>query len=80
MAYPITPMSKGAVYGRLTLTGRRGIYHKPSGESRATWECLCQCGESKFVPGNHLRRGLTRSCGCLARENAAQLKAWRNGS
>jgi len=29
------------------------------------WNCVCDCGNKKTVPGNDLRRGGTKSCGCL---------------
>lgn len=32
---------------------------------RALWECVCKCGRHCIVKGTNLRRGLTRSCGCL---------------
>ena len=32
------------------------------------WICKCDCGKTKSIDLNHLRRGLTRSCGCLSRE------------
>jgi hypothetical protein len=32
------------------------------------WLCRCDCGVEKIVRGNHLRRGLIKSCGCLNRE------------
>jgi hypothetical protein len=32
-------------------------------------ECVCDCGEVTYVRLNDLRRGQTRSCGCLAREH-----------
>lgn len=31
----------------------------------ARWDCLCDCGNEINVSGNHLKQGLTRSCGCL---------------
>lgn len=30
----------------------------------AVWKCLCSCGNETLVPGNSLRSGLTKSCGC----------------
>lgn len=35
---------------------------------KRTWLCLCDCGEQKIVSQELLRRGETKSCGCLRRE------------
>ena len=32
------------------------------------WLCICDCGQSKILDGRSLRRGETRSCGCLRLE------------
>src|ERR1700674_3702590 len=32
------------------------------------WECLCDCGTVKAVLGSALRRGETKSCGCLRKD------------
>lgn len=32
------------------------------------WKCLCICGNTKVISGSHLRRNLTKSCGCLRDE------------
>jgi hypothetical protein len=36
--------------------------------SRCLWECRCDCGTVRQIDGHSLRRGRTRSCGCLRRE------------
>lgn len=41
-------------------------------QGRAVWRCSCICGASKHVPARHLVSGRIRSCGCLAREVAAE--------
>ena len=34
----------------------------------AQWDCVCDCGSKKTVAAHSLKRGLTRSCGCLYRQ------------
>lgn len=58
----------GKVYGRLTVLSR--VAHQPT--AHAYWLCKCECGTLKMIPGGHLRRGTTRSCGCY---NMEQLRA-----
>lgn len=57
----------GSKWGRLTVIRRIDL--------TATWECLCDCGNTCIVKGKDLRREHTRSCGCLAQETSA-----KNGS
>ena len=59
----------------VSMTGRRfgrwqvvSFSHLGSGGAR--WLCLCDCGTSMVVNGSNLRRGLTKSCGCLKVETA----------
>lgn len=33
------------------------------------WKVRCQCGKELIVLGNNLRRGHSRSCGCIEKEN-----------
>lgn len=54
----------GERYGRLVVVGEAERTHK----GRAQWACLCDCGETKIVTSENLRRGSTQSCGCLGAE------------
>ena len=38
------------------------------GEKNSKWLCLCECGEETEVFLNGLRRGTTKSCGCISIE------------
>src|SRR5882672_6509481 len=51
----------GMRFGRLTVISRSN--------GRSMWLCICDCGNNKAVRTDHLKRGATRSCGCLGREN-----------
>lgn len=51
----------GQRFGRLTVIGCTG--HKQNGNY--TWNCVCDCGKEVVIKSDHLRRGDTRSCGCI---------------
>ena len=51
-------------YGRLTVLKRA----KNTKSGMATWLCKCSCGNFIITTGARLRRGETRSCGCLQSE------------
>ena len=55
----------GRTFARLTV-----LHMAPAngGSSRAV--CRCECGTRVVVRSYHLLRDLTRSCGCLRREQA----------
>jgi hypothetical protein len=55
---------RGQRFGRLVVTAYAGRGR----DYRGRWRCGCACGGTAVVDGNSLRRGLTRSCGCLRRE------------
>lgn len=40
-------------------------------ESGTYWKCLCDCGNVVSVSGHNLKKGLTKSCGCLHKEIVA---------
>lgn len=54
----------GNVYERLTVLKYAGKNEK----GVHCWKCQCKCGNVVVVRGDALRYGLTRSCGCLAKE------------
>lgn len=35
--------------------------------------CKCDCGKEKIIFGNSIYRGMTKSCGCYAKENAKNI-------
>ncbi len=41
--------------------------------------CKCSCGNETIVEGNNLRRGTTKSCGCLSYDHKINQKGSRNG-
>jgi len=46
---------------------------KPTEERRhgiVLWECKCDCGNTAYVLKTSLKKGATRSCGCLHQESA----------
>lgn len=63
----------GRRFGRLLVLRREGSYYSDEGvHSCPTWRCRCDCGREVVVHGTNLRRGASRSCGCLQRELAAE--------
>ena len=58
-------------FGRLLVLHE--VIQRPKGG--AWWVCLCDCGEVRPIRAKGLRKGTTRSCGCLRREVAAGLRA-----
>ena len=58
----------GQKFGRLTVEYKAGKDSR--GES--IWHCVCECGNTKDVLSSNLRKGATRSCGCLQKERAGK--------
>jgi len=58
------PDLTGSVFGRLTVI-EKGV---PNRFGQSQWVCVCDCGTIKTVDSNCLRRGLTKSCGCIRTE------------
>jgi hypothetical protein len=51
----------GLTFGRLIVETR--VESRKRGVAR--WQCRCSCGTIKEINGPELRRGSTKSCGCL---------------
>jgi hypothetical protein len=64
---------KGIRYGRLLAIRPVGV----SG-SQVVWEFKCDCGNTVQIKGATVRRGGSKSCGCLRRELTAALH-YRHG-
>ena len=67
----------GKTYNRLT------VIEPAEGKAygHAVWLCSCECGNPNpvAVVGNNLRRGRTKSCGCLLREHSARIGRMSKG-
>jgi hypothetical protein len=62
-------------FGRLTVLGRGS---NPYGNGSAFWRCRCDCGTETIVAGYALRKGASRSCGCLRREVTRDRNRYRS--
>jgi len=57
----------GKTFGRLKVLREHGRIKNGCGHL-FTWECECECGNIVVAAGSHLKRGTTKSCGCLCIE------------
>ena len=58
----------GMKFGRWLVLEQAEDHIEPSGNHCAQWLCLCDCGTKKIINGYVLRRGVSKSCGCLSQE------------
>ncbi len=56
----------GLVFDKLTVSHQQP---KRNENGELVWLCKCECGTEIYVRGYCLRRGQTKSCGCLRGEN-----------
>lgn len=54
----------GNKYGRLTVLGLAERHIKFKNKD-SYWLCQCACGKEKIINAGALKRGVTKSCGCL---------------
>lgn len=76
----------GQPFGRLTVISFAGT----ANNGEATWLCKCSCGNTSTHKSYYLRKGTTKSCGCLRDESrithghtigkrdTATYKTWEN--
>jgi len=60
----------GRIFGRLTVIAPDDTKNGPE----KWWLCQCQCGKQHSVRGYSLRKGFTRSCGCIEQEHSNNLQ------
>jgi len=65
----------GLKFGRLEVLGDVGEHSR---KHEIVWMCLCDCGNIAGVRTSHLKKGHTKSCGCLHRKHG--YKTRRNPS
>ena len=60
---PVNPI--GQIFHRLTIVSR---HPQNTSDGKSRWICSCSCGNTTVVALRDLRKGKTRSCGCLKTE------------
>lgn len=61
---PIIKDLTGQTFGRLTVIKRVNS----TKQGGPYWQCKCECGQLHVAVGGNLRKGSSRSCGCLRKE------------
>lgn len=65
----------GKKFGRLLVLS---MAERIKGNVHIAWNCICDCGVIKSVFGSNLKRGLTKSCGCIHREELVKRNTTHN--
>lgn len=55
----------GKRFGKLEVLELADDHILPSGTHEIMYKCKCDCGNTTVVSADNLRRGITKSCGCL---------------
>jgi len=64
----------GKRFGKLVV-----LHLASSRREGAVWFCKCDCGHEKCIRGGNLRRGNTKSCGCIKRARGRDSYAFKGG-
>lgn len=59
----------GQIYGKLTF-----LEYSYSKGNHVYWLCQCDCGNKKIIRADSVSRGVTKSCGCLFRDDLTNQK------
>jgi hypothetical protein len=59
----------GIKFGRLTVISQ--VFDPSRDQRHRYFACECECGAKRIVTANNLRRGHSKSCGCLVTEMMA---------
>lgn len=65
----------GQTFARLTV-----IANEPTRDGRSYIRCLCSCGNELVTMATSVRRGLTKSCGCLNAEHRGRGLRYKHGA
>lgn len=59
----------GRTFHRLTVTNTA-----PRRKGHNYWACVCSCGKERIIAETSLKRGYTKSCGCLRNERVRAVR------
>ena len=65
----------GQRFGRLVVLRR----NQRANMTNATWDCLCDCGNTVNVIGSLIKNGTTKSCGCY-RNDVSRTRETKHGA
>ena len=51
-------------FGHLTVLNETPVIKN----KKTYWNCLCNCGNTKYIEASHLKDGSTTSCGCMRKQ------------
>lgn len=66
----------GQRFGRLVVLEEAGY----NSSKKIRWKCTCDCGNIHYATTTDLRRGDTKSCGCLKKEITSKRRRKHGGS
>lgn len=66
----------GVSYGNLTVVSRGANTHI----NKATWNCICSCGNTHNSTASNLKQGKSKSCGCIRSKRTGNLQRTHSDS